>query len=736
MRLLQTAVDMIANYIAHQRLERRIRKSFVHRGRQVALSTQLAQDIARSTDIDHLYAQVVERVNQAFDYYHTRLFRHNPLEQSVVLVAGSGEPGAKMLRQGYRVPLGTGLIGTAAATGQSILRSDLRQDPEWQPEPILPDARGELAVPIRLGDELLGVVDVQSDSAGTLDEEDQLLLEGLSGQIAMALESMRLRQQTEERLQELSNLQRLMSREAWLKYRSGRSQDGSGYIYDRHGVRDLNGDPLPPAVGDNDNGNSEKAVVRPLTVRGERFGILGVKDDPANPLGPEEHELLDAISVQVAEALEGARLLEQTQKRAVELETVSRVSVATSTILETDNLLHAVVELTKRSFNLYHAHIYLLDQASGDLELVAGSGSAGDTMVKRGWRIPVYHEKSLVARVARAREGIIVNDVQTDPNVLRNPLLPGTRAELAVPMVVGRRLLGVLDVQADEVNYFSDEDVRIQSALASQIAIALQNARLYQEQLKTAEQLREFDRLKSEFLASMSHELRTPLNSIIGFADVLLEGIDGELNERMEEDVRLIRNSGDHLRNLIGDILDMSKIEAGMMDLHYETIDLPALGKELASFARSQMIAHDKTLDFKVEISPDVSEVTADRTRFKQVLFNLLSNAVKFTAEGGIKVKMRVDDGMLQVSVSDTGIGIGEDDLPHVFEQFRQVDSSLTGTVGGTGLGLPISKSLVELHGGTITAESAVGEGTAFTFTLPLGEKSSAWRMDFMPEVS
>jgi signal transduction histidine kinase len=460
-----------------------------------------------------------------------------------------------------------------------------------------------------------------------------------------------------------------------------------------------------------------------LTVRGYHLGALGVKDSPRDPLAPGDLELLDGIARQVAEALDSAQLVEQTRKRAVELETVSRVSAATATILETDKLLQAVVELTKRSFNLYHAHVYLLNQEYYQLQLAAGSGEVGDQMVRDGWYISLEHEHSIVARVAREREGLIVNDVRAEPYFLPNPLLPATRAEMAVPMIVGNRLMGVLDLQADETDVFSEEDVRIQTALANQIAVALQNAMLYQEQLKTAEQLREFDRLKSEFLASMSHELRTPLNSIIGFADVLLEGIDGELNERMEEDVRLIRSSGDHLRSLIGDILDMSKIEAGMMDLRYEVIDLPALARELESFARSQMLTYDKTLSFRVELSPEVKEVTADRTRLKQVLFNLISNAIKFTTEGEVRVEMARDDGLLEVAVVDTGIGIKADNLPIVFEQFRQLDGSLTRTAGGTGLGLPISRSLVELHGGEIYVESEVGEGTTFTFTLPVEGK-------------
>ena len=542
----------------------------------------------------------------------------------------------------------------------------------------------------------------------------------------VSVQGAQLRGEMEEQLQEMSNLQRLMSREAWLSYQSARPEGTKGYHYDSKSVQALDDAPMsddvPPA---RDNGDRESreggapAVELPLEVRGEAVGALGVQHDPDNPLSPDEFELLQSISRQVAEALENARLLEQTQKRAVELETVSRVSAATSTILETEKLLRAVVELTKRSFNLYHAHVYLLDQDGQNLVLAAGAGEAGDKMVEQEWQIPLDHPRSVVARAAREEEGVIVNDVKGGEGFLANPLLPATKAEMALPMIAGNRLLGVLDVQADRTNYFSEEDVRIQSSLATQVAIALQNARLYQEQLETAEQLREFDRLKSEFLASMSHELRTPLNSIIGFADVLLEGIDGQLNARMEEDIRLIRSSGEHLRELIGDILDMSKIEAGMMDLRRERVDVRSLVDDLEAFARTQLMTYNKDLNVSIQIGPDVDRVRADKTRIKQVLYNLLSNAIKFTTEGYVTLSMSMDDGNLLVEVEDTGIGIKEEDIPIVFEQFRQVDGSLTRSAGGTGLGLPISKSLVELHDGDIWVESEAGEGTTFSFTIP-----------------
>jgi PAS domain S-box-containing protein len=689
-------------------------------GQKMALTADVAQAVARGEALPQLYRRVVDGLRSA-GYYFAQLLRYDATQEALVLVAASGDAGERLLQKGHTVPLGIGLPGLAASQGETVLQPDIAEDRRWRGHSLLPQTRGEVAAPVMAGDRLLGVLGVLTDQPGVLDDSDRLLLEALASQLAVAIETSQLRQETEEQLQELANLQRLTSREAWLRYQSGQGGASPGYRFDREKLAPV---PQPTAEPSGD-----KMVRLPLFVRGERIGALGIVAGEENPLSEEEQRLLAEFSAQVAEALESARLLEQLQKRAVELETVSRVSAATSTILERDKLLQAVVDLTKRSFGLYHAHIYLLDAPRGALVLAAGAGTPGEIMVAQNWSISIDHPESVVARAARERAAQIVNDVHGESGFLPNPLLPDTSAELAVPMIVGNRLLGVLDVQANTPNAFTEEDAQIQAALASQIAIALQNAMLYQEQLATTEQLREFDRLKSEFLASMSHELRTPLNSIIGFADVLLEGIDGEMNERMEEDVRLIRNSGEHLRNLIGDILDMSKIEAGMMDLRYESIDLAAMETEIRAFARTQMMTYDKALDFELEITPEAATVTADRTRFKQVLFNLLSNAIKFTREGSVRLHIGADGGDVRVTVEDSGIGIDDAHIPIVFEQFRQVDGSLTRTAGGTGLGLPISKSLVELHGGKIWVESEVGKGTKFHFTLPTKPAAEAGRV-------
>jgi signal transduction histidine kinase len=331
--------------------------------------------------------------------------------------------------------------------------------------------------------------------------------------------------------------------------------------------------------------------------------------------------------------------------------------------------------------------------------------------------VDLNQEKSLLAACGRTRKPVVANDVSNEPRFMAVSSLPDTRSELVIPLIVGDELLGVMDLQADIKNRFSEDDVRIHTTLATQVAVAWKNAILYAEQLETSKRLRQVDRLKTEFMASMSHELRTPLNSIIGFSDVLLEGMDGPLTERMTEDVTLIRDSGRHLRELISEILDMSKIEAGMMELRYDIVDVQQVSREIIANARS--LIYNKDIDVHLELDPRLSTIEADRTRLIQILFNLMSNAIKFTNEGAVSLILEDAGEEIQFAVQDTGIGIRESDIPIIFEQFRQIDGSLTRSAGGTGLGMPISKSLVELHGGEMFVESQPGVGSTFTFTLP-----------------
>jgi signal transduction histidine kinase len=293
-------------------------------------------------------------------------------------------------------------------------------------------------------------------------------------------------------------------------------------------------------------------------------------------------------------------------------------------------------------------------------------------------------------------------------------------------MVVGHKVIGVFDVQSNRLNRFTDEDMRTFTTLATQTAVALQNARLFEEQTITVERLRELDHLKTSFLANMSHELRTPLNSILGFTQVILEGIDGPLTDYMVSDLQLIEKNGKHLLNLINEVLDMAKIEAGRMSLTLESVDLRELLEDVLETTSAQ--AREKSLYLELESEQDESLViSADQMRLRQIMLNLVGNSIKFTMQGGITVNLKRFSDMVTIRVRDTGIGVPADKLETIFEAFSQVDTSTTRKAGGTGLGLPISRKLVEMHGGKLWAESSgiEGEGSIMILELPVQARAN-----------
>jgi signal transduction histidine kinase len=294
----------------------------------------------------------------------------------------------------------------------------------------------------------------------------------------------------------------------------------------------------------------------------------------------------------------------------------------------------------------------------------------------------------------------------------------GYRALLAVPLVRENRLLGGLTILRKATGEFAPEVIELLQTFATQSALAIQNARLFREIEDKSRQLEVASQHKSEFLANMSHELRTPLNAIIGFSEVLSERMFGELNEKQEEYLRDIYASGQHLLSLINDILDLSKIEAGRMELELSDFDLPMTIDNALMLVRER--ATRRGIELRRAVDEGLGQIQADERKLRQVLLNLLSNAIKFTPEGGrIDVQARPVDRSIEVSVTDTGVGIAPEDQEAVFEEFRQVGTA-DKKVEGTGLGLTLCRKFVELHGGKIWVKSQVGAGSTFTFTIPV----------------
>lgn len=536
------------------------------RDRTKALETgaEISRQLTAILDLDELLNYVVNRVQGEFNLYHTHIYLLDERAENLVMVAGYGGVGQQLKERGHHLPAGYGIVGTVASTNEHFLSNNVNEVLNFVRNSLLPKTNSELAVPLRKGEQVLGVLDVQSEQINRFTQEDTALLQSIANQTAVAISNARLLTETQTALQEIERLNRRLTREGWQQF--GKEITTAGYRY----------------------------------VAGSRRQIVPASDAWLPPMKQATLE---------------KQLVKQTH------------------------------------------------QSNGD---------------------PV-------------------------------------KAELAVPLILRGEVIGVLGVKREENPDWAVEEVAAVEAVANQVALALENARLSKEQEKTIIQLKDVDRLKSEFLTSMSHELRTPLNSIIGFADVLLQGIDGELNDMALNDIQLIHNSGKHLLALINDILDLSKIEAGKMELVREPVWMNEVAA--AVLASSNSLIKDRPVKIVTEVPETLPPVLADKLRLNQILLNLISNAAKFTHEGTITIKASLESNkpkIMLISVADTGIGISAGKINSIFERFRQADAGTTRKYGGTGLGLAICKQLVEMHGGTLQVKSEEGLGSEFYFNIPL----------------
>jgi signal transduction histidine kinase len=470
-------------------------------------------------------------------------------------------------------------------------------------------------------------------------------------------------------------------------------------------------------------------LVVPLVREDAVVGVITIRRLEARPFTAKQIELVKTFADQAVIAIENVRLFTELQERTHELartveqlQALADVGRAVSSTLDLDRVLETIVAHANQLAGTDGCSIYEYDDTTGTFRLRSSQNEAGE-LLEAQRAVALRKGEGAVGRMAETREPVQVVDI-AEQRVYQSPLRDtllrgGFRALLAVPMLHEDRLVGGLVVSRKTPGEFPPETVDLLRTFATQSALAIQNARLFQELARKSAELEVANRHKSEFLANMSHELRTPLNAIIGFSEVLVERMFGEMNDKQDEYVRDIHSSGRHLLSLINDILDLSKVEAGRMELELERFDLPQAVQNALMLVRGRADAHGIRLESSIDAR--LGEFVGDQRKIKQILLNLLSNAVKFTPDGGrVSVAARAIDGMVEVSVADTGIGIAPEDHPAVFEEFRQVGTDYVRKREGTGLGLALTKRFVELHGGTIGVKSAPGEGSTFTFTLPV----------------
>ena len=507
---------------------------------------------------------------------------------------------------------------------------------------------------------------------------------------------------------------------------------------------------------------SAEVINLPLVIGGAAVGEVKIEPPEEKQLTAEEISFANTIAQQASLQIQSLRLIESAERARSEAEQATRqfmhqswesymdaihqserigyvydqaeVAPYTETVTAEQGIQKTVAVMDEQIGTLFvqpdptrplsESDLNMVDQVAKqiaqqveNIRLLADAAraraeaeEATRRLTRENWK--TYAERHEGEAVAYVYDTINVLPLQEEPR--------GRDVVIEEPLIVRGESIGQLKVAG--LKEVSKDALETANAIARQASLHLETLRLTEELQKRAFELQELDRIKSAFLANMSHELRTPLNSILGFADVMLEELDGPLTEYMHNDLRLIQKNGQHLLHLINDVLDMAKIEAGRMNLNPEKFRVFEILEEVTSITST--LASEKNLSLFIDATSDEeAEVYADRTRIRQVMINLVNNSIKFTEKGKIAVKVTpMEGGSVIITVKDTGIGIPPEKLESVFQEFTQVDTSTTRKVGGTGLGLPISRRLVEMHGGRLWAESTGvnGEGSTFFVELPV----------------
>jgi signal transduction histidine kinase len=480
-------------------------------------------------------------------------------------------------------------------------------------------------------------------------------------------------------------------------------------------------------------GNFRTFLGAPLLQQRELIGTLNARRTEVRPFTPAQIKLLETFADQAVIAIENVRLFQELEARTRELarsvgelKALGEVGQAVSSTLELETVLATIVSHAVQLSGTDCGVIYEYDQSTQEFHLRA-SHRMEDEVVDALRAAPIRLGEGVTGQAVTTRAPVQVPDILDQREYTGTRVRPmltrlGYRSLLSIPLFREQQIMGGLTVWRKQSGNFEPEIVNLLQTFAIQSALAIQNARLFREIEDKGREIETANRHKSEFLANMSHELRTPLTAIIGFSEVLSEKLFGELNDKQNEYMDDIVSSGRHLLSLINDILDLSKVEAGRMELDLTKFDIPTAIENALILIRERATRHGIMVRHTVD--EQLGEVLGDERKFKQILLNLLSNAVKFTAEGGrIDVDAALTNEAVEISVSDTGVGIAAENQETIFEEFRQVGTDYSKKREGTGLGLTLTRKFVELHGGKIWVKSAVGKGSRFTFTLPLNQE-------------
>src|SRR5262245_1378398 len=454
----------------------------------------------------------------------------------------------------------------------------------------------------------------------------------------------------------------------------------------------------------------------PLVRAGQGIGVILIRRAEVSPFTERQIELITTFADQAVIAIENTHLFEEVQARNRDLTALGEVGRAVSSTLDLRVVLKTIVERAVELSSTNGGSIFYY--RDGRFELGETTGLGEDVIAS-------FRNLDIAAGQTGLGEAIAMRQPLQVPDILKRPSNPlrdaaieaGFRAGLIVPLLGSEGPLGALVLQRRQPGEFSAPVVSLMQSFADQSAIALENARLFGEIAQKSRELEIASQHKSQFVANMSHELRTPLAAILGYAELMQEGFYEPLGQKSLDALTRIRSNGKHLLGLINTVLDIAKIESGQFSLNLGEYALGSVVETVRS--ATEALAETKKLALKTDVAGPLPIGLGDEQRLTQVLLNLVGNAIKFTDSGEVRVTAKAVNGHFAVSVMDTGPGIPEQEQKRIFEQFHQIDSSLTKAKGGTGLGLAIAKQIVEMHGGRIWVESTPGNGATFQIELP-----------------
>ncbi len=692
------------------------------RTQRLEIVATLGERLNTILDPADLLQEVVNQVKQNFGYYHTHIYLLDETRENLVVTAGTGSAGQEMVTKGHHISMDAAksLVATAARSRKIVATADVQAAEDWLPNPLLPETRSEMTVPIMKENEVIGVLDVQADRVAGLDESDASLLRSVANQVAVALANARLFKQTLQSKEEAEQAQ---------KETEAAKQALEIQMWQTAGQAHLN-DKLR---GEQDISTLANNVIQQLCkYLNATMGTLYVSEDQKLQLAGSyayTPSRLSAAQFHWGEGLIGQAALE---KQPIVIDAPSEHITVTSSLGD--------IHLKQ----LLVAPFVYDGQVGGVIEL---AGLAEFSPAQIEFLNKALENVAITFTTAQARHRVneLLFETQQQAETLQSQEeeLRAANEELASQtesLLASEARLKAKQVELQEVNVKLEE--KAEALQKNSLVLQEQQGALDQQnqQLKTAQQALEqkaeelalASKYKSEFLANMSHELRTPLNSLLILAGMLSKNETGNLTDDQVESVQIIHKGGTDLLNLINEILDLSKIEAGRMEFHFG----PVTPEQLLATMRAQFmaIAESKGLAFEITLAEDVpAAIETDQQRVEQIIKNLLSNAFKFTAQGSVRLAIhrpQPDDNpgrnrmnlehTVAISVTDSGIGMTPEQQKIVFEAFQQADGSTSRQYGGTGLGLTISRELALKLGGQLGLVSVKGQGSTFTLYLPI----------------